>query len=183
MRCARCRAKQFLPLHDARVRLRGRAAADRRRPDHLAALHRRLHDRGAGAEGRRARAGDRHRLGLRGGGARARSRGEVYTVERLGQLAEKAAQHARRSRLRATCTCCTATARWAGRSTRRTTPSSSPPAGPKIPRSLKEQLKIGGRLVIPGRPRAERAGARAGHAHRPRTSTGARTSPTSASCR
>ena len=74
--------------------------------------------------------------------------GEVYTVERIGQLAEKAASkladlgyhnvHVRHG---------DGTKGW---------PEHAPydgiivaAGGPKIPESLKEQLKIGGRLVIP----------------------------------
>ena len=56
--------------------LRGRTAADRVRPDDLAALHRRLHDRGAGR--RAVTQGPRGRDGLRipgRGPERARSRG------------------------------------------------------------------------------------------------------------
>ena len=53
---------------------------------------------------------------------------DVYTVERIGQLRKK---RLRRSPSKATrtCTCCTATARAAGPSTRLMTPSWSRPAG------------------------------------------------------
>ena len=70
-----------------RVRLRGRAAADRGRPDHLAAVHRRADDRGPGA------ASPHHRvleIGTGSGYAAAvlcRIAAEVYTVERHDELA------------------------------------------------------------------------------------------------
>jgi len=50
-----------------RVRLRRHAAPDRRWANHLAALHRRAHDPGAGPAWRRARARGGDRLGIRGG--------------------------------------------------------------------------------------------------------------------
>ena len=109
--------------------------------------------------------------------------GEVYTVERIGQLAEKAASVLVGSRLRQ-CAC----AAWrrhagAGPSTRPMTPSWSPPGGPKVPESLKQQLKIGGRLVIPVGTDPRHPGAGARHAHLRDRIPRARISPTCGSCR
>ena len=92
---------------------------------------------------------------------------EVYTVERprtrraapTASRASRATQRARPPRRR--------NAR-VGPSTRRTTRSSSPPAGPSVPEALSEQLEIGGRLVIPVGVESARAGAGARHARRRR---------------
>ena len=74
---------------------------------------------------------------------------EVYTVERIGQLAEKAASTLEDSRLpQRPCHTCRRNPRLGGRSARMTR-SSSRRVAPRFPESLKEQLKIGGRLVIP----------------------------------
>ena len=60
---------EFVPPELVRARLRRRAAADRRAADHLAALHGGAHDaRRSQLRAGRARARDRHRLGLPGGG-------------------------------------------------------------------------------------------------------------------
>ena len=107
--------------------------------------------------------------------------GEVYTVERIGQLAEKAAStladlgydnvHVLHG---------DGTKGW---------PDHAPydgiivaAGGPKIPDSLKEQLKIGGRLVIPvgAIRRFKNWFASRGF---PRTNSAAKTWPTSGSCR
>ena len=132
------------------VRLRGQPAADRARADHLAALHRRADDRGRRGEARRAGAGDRRGLRLR--------RGRAQPDRRQG-LHHRAPRHAWPRRRRsgwpgsaiAMSRCVMPTARSVGRRRRRSTPSSSPPAGRRFRRRLRRQLKIGGRLVIPGR--------------------------------
>src|SRR3989304_4725435 len=53
----------------ARRGLRRSTAADWRRANHLAALHRGLHDRIVGAQGKRKGFGNRHRVGLPSGSA------------------------------------------------------------------------------------------------------------------
>ena len=73
---------------------------------------------------------------------------EVYTIERHAELAETAARRLREQGFD-NVTSCTATARWAGPSMRRTTRSSWPRAAQSSPRPLLAQLAIGGRLVIP----------------------------------
>ena len=80
--------------------------------------------------------------------ARHRARG---LHDRAPRRARRTARRARlrRARLRTTSTSSTATARSAGPSTRPTTRSWSPPAGPTVPEALLEQLAVGGRLVIP----------------------------------
>ena len=130
------------------VRLRGRAAADRRGPDDLPALHRRADDRGRRGEAGRSRARSRRRLGLcrrrdepdrraglrhrappvagRGGAASGSQRLGYDNIElRVGD----------------------GTLGW---------PEAAPfdailvaAGGPEVPQALKEQLAVGGRLVIP----------------------------------
>ena len=68
-RCARCRASASCPRSCAEFAYRRRPAADRRRADDLAALHRRRDDRGGRGRARRPRARGRRRLGLRRRGA------------------------------------------------------------------------------------------------------------------
>ena len=161
------RAARGLPARrPARVRLRGLAAADRGRADDLAALHRRADDRGAAAARRRDGARDRHRLGLRGGGARRRSPARSTRSSATAQLADKAAATLAR-RASTTCTCCTATARSAGPSTRPYDAIVVAAGGPSVPEALKQQLKIGGRLVIPVGEDPRAAGTRARHAASP----------------
>ena len=130
------------------VRLRGRAAADRRGPDDLAALHRRADDRGGRGPAGRPGARGRRRLRL--------CRGRAEPDRRPG-LCDRAPSR-----------------RWArrpgGGSSRlgydnielrvgdgtRGWPEAAPfdailvaAGGPDVPPALKEQLAIGGRLVIP----------------------------------
>ena len=91
--------------------------------------------------------------------------GEVYTVERIGQLAEKAA--ATLADLGYRQCACSARRRHArdGPSMRPTTRIIVAAGGPTIPESLKEQLKIGGRLVIPVGRDPARSGTGARHPH------------------
>ncbi len=60
---------EFIPLGQRRIRLLRHGAAHRRRPDHLAAVRRGLHDRGHRSAAGRQGAGDRHRQRLSGGRA------------------------------------------------------------------------------------------------------------------
>ena len=108
--------------------------------------------------------------------------GDVYTVERLGQLAEKAAAtladlgydnvHVLHG---------DGTMGW---------PEHAPydaivvaAGGPQVPESLKEQLKIGGRLVIPVGADQRSPGTGAGDAGFGRRISAAKISPTYASSR
>ena len=98
-------------------------------------------------EGGEEGAGDRHRLGLCRGRPVA-DRRNVYTVERIGQLAEKAAAvladlgYANVHVLHAD-----GTRGWADHAPYDAIVVAA--GGPEVPESLKAQLKIGGRLVIP----------------------------------
>ena len=80
----------FLSGGDAGICIRRQRVADRGRPDDLAALHRRLHDRGGAAE-----PGDRVlEVGAGSGYAAAvmsRDRRRVFTIERHAPLAQPAA--------------------------------------------------------------------------------------------
>ena len=88
-----CRARLFVPPALVTARLRRRGAPDRRRPDDLAAVHRRRDVRAPRARRRRARARRRHGLGLRGRRAR-RARGE----RRLDRAAARRSRSARARR-------------------------------------------------------------------------------------
>ena len=107
---------------------------------------------------------------------------DVYTVERIGQLAEKAAAtladlgydnvHVLHG---------DGTKGW---------PEHAPydaivvaAGGPQVPESLKEQLKIGGRLVIPVGADQRSPGTRARSPAFRKMNIAAKTSPTFASCR
>ena len=115
-----------------RVRLRGCAAADRGRADDLAAVHRRGDDRGARARAARPGSRGRHGLGLRGRGAEPHRDGGVYDRAPRGARAGGGAAAAG-ARLCQRARAPWRTARWAGRSTRHTTRSSSPPAARRSP--------------------------------------------------
>ena len=108
--------------------------------------------------------------------------GEVYTVERIGQLAQKAAAtladlgYAQRARAARRRHARLARARPLRRDHRRG-------RRPEVPQSLKEQLKIGGRLVIPVGTDPRVSGASACYAGFRSTNSSARISPMSASFR
>ena len=110
------------------IRLRGQPAADRRRPDDLAALHRRADDRGGRGEARRPRARDRRRLGLCRRRAEPRSPTASTRSSAIASLAEAARRALRARSATTTSSCASATAPWAGPRRRRSTPSWSPPA-------------------------------------------------------
>ena len=131
--CDGCRSARGIlsAITASRICIRGRSSADRGRADDLAALYRRLHDRGAGARG-----GEKVlEIGAGSGYAAAvlsEIAADVYTVERIGPFAEKAA--ATLADLATTMsTFCTATGRAVGRSMRRMTRSLSPLAGRPFP--------------------------------------------------
>ena len=106
--------------------LRRPAAAHRRRPDHLAALHRGADDaRCSSIQPGDAGAGDRHRLGLPGGGAR-RAWPARSTRSRSSRPWAGGRGHPGRARLHATSTSASATASRAGRTPPPSTASSSP---------------------------------------------------------
>ena len=139
----------FVPEGSRRQRLRGPPAADRPRPDDLPALHRRAHDarppgcaaasacsRSAPAPATRRRCSPRSRRASTRSRSSSRSpRARRALLKRLGY-----ANVSRSAR---------ATATAAGRRPRRSTRSSSPPRAPQVPQPLIEQLKDGGRLVLP----------------------------------
>ena len=139
---------EFVPLDAAQARLSRHGPADRRRADHLAAVRRGLHDRGHRSAAERQGAGDRHRQRLPGGRAWPSWSREVYTIEIVAPLGHKAAkvlerlrydnvhvkvgdgyqgwpEHAPFDKIIVTC---------------------SPE---KVPPALVEQLREGGRMVIP----------------------------------
>ena len=117
---------EFVPADQVRVRLPEPAAADRPRADHLAALHRRADDR-SGARGARPQgARGRHRLGLPGGGDGAAGQGGLHHRDRRAAGAAGRRSACRRWATRNVAGARSATATTAGRSMRRTTPSSSP---------------------------------------------------------
>ena len=70
-RCAGCRATASFRRSSAGAAYADHPLGDRPRPDDLAALHRRLHDRAPAPARDEPRARNRHRLRLPGGGARA----------------------------------------------------------------------------------------------------------------
>ncbi len=129
-------ARDRIDARHAAARIRGRAtsrpqrllrhgAADRQRPNHLAAVRRGLHDRTARAAADRQGAGDRHRQRLPGG--RAQPAGQRRLHDRDRQAAGRARRaHAQAARTTTTSTPRSATAIRAGPSTRRSTRSSSP---------------------------------------------------------
>ena len=100
---------EFVPVERARARLSRHGAADRQQPDHLAAVHRRLHDRG-----HRSAADDKVLEIGTGSGYQAAVLSplvkDVYTIEIVEQLSKRATRtlkqlqlrkrpHARRRRL------------------------------------------------------------------------------------
>ena len=132
--------------------------------DDLAALHRRRDDRGG--RGRRPATACSRSAPAPATPRRcsAGSRGEVHRDRAARERsAERRASGWRRSATTMS-TCASATARRAGRTRRRSTRSWSPPAAPEVPPALKQQLAIGGRLVIPVGERG-RAAAAQGDAH------------------
>ncbi len=140
----------FVPAARARPGLRGPAAAHRPRPDHLPALHRGADDLPAGrsrpaAEG----AGDRHRLGLPGGGARRGWRARSTPSRSSTPLGRPGAPAPSPSWATATSTSASATATRAGPRRRPFDAIVLTAAPPRIPAALLEQLKPGGRMVLP----------------------------------
>ena len=73
---------EFVPRGEPPRGVRRPPGTDRPRADDLAAVHRRVHDRGALPARRRARARGRHRLGLPGGRARAHRRAGLLDRDR-----------------------------------------------------------------------------------------------------
>ena len=109
--------------------LRRPAAADRLRPDHLAAVHRRADDRSAGGRAGRRGARGRHRLGLPGRGAgRAGRRGPQHRDHSGPGRDRRASDWARRASPTSRPTWATATT--ASRPRRPSMPSWSPPPPP-----------------------------------------------------
>ena len=106
---------------------------------------------------------------------------QVYTVERLGQLADKSRGDTEPTSATTMFASCVATAPGGGLSTARMMPLTwRQPAQSNL--SLKAQLKIGGRLVIPvAEGTTSLPGTVPGHARFEKMSTAARISRTSAS--
>ena len=151
------RAAAHLRRRGARQpRLRGHRAADRLRPDDLAALHRGAHDRGA-ARGA-ARPDNVLEVGT-GCGYQTAVLAPLVDAA-LHHRAHRAAARARpssdsRNSASATCASATATARSAGRRTRPSTAFWSRPRRSPCRRRCSSSSKVGGRLIVPVGPEGE----------------------------
>ena len=149
-RSPRCRARLFVPAALRARGGRGPAAPHRQRPDHLAAVRGRLHDRAAPARGQRARARGRDRLRVPDRASwRALAR-EVFSIEIVPELAERRARVAPRRRSACgTCGCGWATARGlAGGGAVRPHPRRPRRRPRSRPRSSRSS-RPGGRLILP----------------------------------
>ena len=133
----------FVPEAAARRRLQRLSAAHRPRPDHLPAIHRRVHDPGAGrsrpsiACSRSEPDPDIRRR------CSASSRRTCTRSRSCPPLAERARETLSASAI-ATSRCARATAIWDGPSTRRYDRIMVTAAPEEVPPALVEQLKIGG---------------------------------------
>ena len=159
------------PLRAGRIgrcRLRRPSAADRARPDHLAAVHRRADDRPAGPDAEPTAVLE---IGT----------GSGYQAAVLAELASRGllrSRSSRRSGSEARARCWPLGYRnvdvrigdgyqgWPER--RRSTPSSSPPRAHDVPQPLVDQLKPGGRHGDSGRAARRRAGPARDHEGRRR---------------
>ena len=74
---------------------------------------------------------------------------QVYSIEIIESLGKEAAERLENARLRATSKSGSATATRAGRRRRRSTRIVVTAAAPRVPQALVDQLKPGGRMVIP----------------------------------
>ena len=141
--------ERFVPATAAQARLRERGAADRRRPDDLAAARGGADARDARPQADRPRARRRHRFGLPRGAAVAARRSRLH--DRAPRRADRS-RPARRSTSSGidNVTFRSATAGPAGPSTRPSTRSTWPrrPAT-TLPRALEASWPTAGRLVAP----------------------------------
>ena len=144
-----CAAARLRPRGAPRPRLRRRGAADRLRPDDLAAVHGRPNLRGALAARGRAGPRRRHRLGLPGRGARrARGRG-AHDRAAPGARGGRASLACRRPDTATGCTSTSATAPSGSPSRRRSAQSRWPPQRPSFRRASTSSSSRAGRLVVP----------------------------------
>ena len=179
---AGCRASLRRPTACDEFAYEDSAAADRRGPDDLAALHRRADDRGGRDRARRPRARGRRGLRLRRGGPEPRIAAGSSRSSAMRRWPTRRSAAARRARLSQRRDAQRRRHARLARATRPSTRSSSRPAGRTCREALQDQLAIGGRLVIPvGGETRQRCCKR--HAARPRTIRARRTSARCASCR
>ena len=116
----------FVPESQRPHGVRGCAAADRLRPDHLATLHRGVHDAGAERPAEPSRPGDRNGVRLPGRGARPARRSRVHDRDRRAARGPGPPLRWPTWAI-ATSRCARATATWDGRSMRPTIASWSRP--------------------------------------------------------